>query len=206
MVDGSDLDDDDTGKRGGAKRKSGNGAQDFKGKFGDDNAKRNSWANDKSGNGKDRPIRGSVEQKPNTNPNQNQGSSPNKSNPSKGGDDEKNPLDASPLTSNEIGDEFRNIVDDAVSNALMDPNKNNQQKAGKLVDLLEAGNPGYSDRLDPDAKNRYINWNHGASKKFSSKVFPKDKPLPQLQVGAKKLHEIDQNMEINIKAPTLPDI
>jgi len=131
-MDGSDLDDDDMGKRGGTKRKSNNGLQDFKGKFGDDNAKRNSWANDKTGGGKDRSlIRGPDEQqKPNNNPNQQNPNTLPRAQQLHGGDEEKGPssLEASPLTSNEIGDEYRNIVDDAISNALLDPNKNNQQK------------------------------------------------------------------------------
>jgi len=88
----------------------------------------------------------------------------------------------------------------------LDPNKNNQQKAAKLVNLLENLNPGYNERLDPEAKSRYLNWKRDPSKKFTPKTAPKDKPLPSLNVGVKTLHAIDQNIEITIAPPTLPDI
>merc|ERR1712228_1101470 len=56
----------------------------------------------------------------------------------------------------ELGDEFRGITSDAISKALLDPNRVNSKKGKKMADVMKQLNPKWPDEeLTPDAKNRY---------------------------------------------------
>jgi len=71
----------------------------------------------------------------------------------------KHQQDDPAMPPDDIGDEFRNVVHDAISNAIMDPNFNNQKVANKTVDVMKELDPSFVNKLDPEAKKRYHKWN-----------------------------------------------
>ena len=121
--DSGDLDDSGNpndpgnkgGKRGGTKRLGTNGKKDFDGKFGDDSKKQSPYGAGKRG--LDNPDEN--DKKSNDKPS----NDPNDGNKGGTGKDPNDDSKQEPMTSKEIGDEFRDVVSDAVSNAIMDPNK-----------------------------------------------------------------------------------
>ena len=110
------------------------------------------------------------------------------------------------LTPREIGDEFRNVLKDAVSDAIMDPNKKNSNRGKKMTDLMNELNPKWDKNLDPEARKRYIKYKGPPLKPYKPMGGPPKKKLPGLVVGQKRVHQIDQTFAINITGPTLPDI
>jgi len=109
------------------------------------------------------------------------------------------------LKPKEIGDEFRNILKDAVSNAIEDPNKFNQNNGKKFTDVLNDVQPKWDKNLNPEAKKRYIKYKIGPLKPYNPKG-PGPKKLPPLNPGKKKVMAVDMTFRPTIKAPTMPDI
>ena len=109
-----------------------------------------------------------------------------------------NPRDMPP---DEIGDEFRNVVHDAVSKALIDPNKENQQAATKTATVMTKLDPSFMNQIDPEAKRRY---------EFGLKPVGPHKPLPEIdpkyKKGGKALHEVRSEVHVDVDNPVLPDI
>ncbi|ETO20907.1 hypothetical protein RFI_16304 [Reticulomyxa filosa] len=123
-------------------------------------------------------------------------------NPSDDADDNKEDDSKSP---EEIGDEFRNVVKEGIEYALNDPNKDNSENASKVVHAINSKAPGYSKELDKEAQKKFFKWK-SSQMKAPKKIEPSNKALPTLRVGEKRVHTIDQTVEINIKPPVMPDI
>ena len=102
----------------------------------------------------------------------------------------------------EIGDEFRNVVHDAVSKAIMDPNKDNQQAATKTAKVMTKLDPSFMNKLDPEAKRRY---EFGLKPIGPYKPLP-NKPPPKYTPGGKALHGLQSEVYVDVDNPILPDI
>jgi len=104
----------------------------------------------------------------------------------------------------ELGDEFRGITSDAISKALMDPNRVNSKKGKQLADVMRQLNPQWpDDELTPDAKNRYKRL------QFPMKPTPKKpKMLPKIGIKAGKaeVREVDMSMKVDFGSFEVPDI
>merc|ERR1712228_896005 len=104
----------------------------------------------------------------------------------------------------ELGDEFRGIASNAISKALMDPNRVNSKKGKKMADVMKQLNPKWPDEeLTPDAKNRYNRL------QFPMKPTPKKpKKLPKIGIKAGKpeLNEVDMSMKVDFGSFEVPDI
>jgi len=95
----------------------------------------------------------------------------------------------------ELGDEFRGIVGDAASKALMDPNIQNAKKAKKMADVMKRINPQWPDEeLDPEAKKRYHRFNH-PMKPLGKK--PLIKPKIGIKAGKANVNEVDLGMTVD---------
>ena len=210
-----DIDDpndpgDKGGKRGGTKRKGTNGKGDFDGKFGDDDKKNSPYGGNKRplSNEEVKSKKGDYNQPKNKNSdklgNSNKNNDNNNNKKPNYGDDEKK---EGPLSSKEIGDEFRNVVSDAVSNAIHDPNKRNKENGAKLADKLDELSPNnFVNTLDGDAKNKFLNWKRGPTKPYNKKLPFPNKPLPRIKAGTAQTHTVSGAREVTIKPPTMPDI
>lgn len=102
----------------------------------------------------------------------------------------------------EIGDEFRNVVHDAVSKAIMDPNPKNQQVAAKTATVMNKLDPSFLNSLDPESKKRY-EWGLKPVKPYPKA--PK-KQLPKFEPGKKALHGLQSKVFVDVDNPILPDI
>jgi PKD repeat protein len=118
--------------------------------------------------------------------------------------DEKEPEQPG-LTPQEIGDEFRNVVSDGISKAIMDPNPSNTEQAKQLTDFLNKINPEFPGQLDPEAKLQFKKFKTGPLKPMAYKPPPK-KGLPGLKAGTKAVHTVQNEVNLNITNPNLPDI
>merc|ERR1712228_41093 len=95
----------------------------------------------------------------------------------------------------ELGDEFRGITSDAISKALLDPNRQNQKKGKKLVDTMKQINPQWPDEeLDPEAKKRYDRMNF-PQRPYAPKLPPK--PKIGIKAGKAAVNEVDLGMTVN---------
>ena len=105
----------------------------------------------------------------------------------------------------EIGDEFRNIVRDATSNAILDPNQKNNRDGKKLAAVMKQLNPAFPDELDPEAKKQFGKFNKKPLKptKPYPKALPK-RPLPK--PGEKRLHHVETQVHVDVGKPIMPDI
>ena len=110
-----------------------------------------------------------------------------------------NPSDMPP---DEIGDEFRNVVHDAISKALMDPNRNNQTSAVKTTKVMKKLDPAFMNRIDPEAKRRF---EFGLKPIGPHKPLP-NKPPPNYKPGQKALHGLQSDVFVNVDNPIMPDI
>ena len=104
----------------------------------------------------------------------------------------------------ELGDEFRGIVSDAISKAIMDPNPQNSKKSKQLTDVMKGLNPQWPDEhLDPEARNRYV------GRKFPMKPHnTRLPPNPKIGIKAadKEVHVVDMGMKVNFGSFDVPDI
>jgi len=124
------------------------------------------------------------------------------SNNKPGFEEEKQPSGMDP---EEIGDEFRNITHDAISNAILDPNPKNNRDGKKLADVMRQLNPAFPEELDPEAKRQYGKWNKKPMKptKPYRKALP-SKPLPKQ--GEQRLHMVQTEVHVVVDKPIMPDI
>jgi len=102
-----------------------------------------------------------------------------------------------------IGDEFRNVVHDAVSKAIMDPNPQNKKAGTKTAAVLSKLDPSFLNKMDPEAKRRY----QFGLKPFKPKI-PKELPAnPRYSSGTKALHPVQIGVHVDAnKGMILPDI
>lgn len=100
-----------------------------------------------------------------------------------------------------VGDEFRNVVHDAVSKAIMDPNPKNKTAATKTAQVMTQLDPSFMNGLDPEAKKRY-EW--GLKPTGPRKSLPPNKPPPKR--ASQALHPVQFEAEIDVGKPILPDI
>jgi hypothetical protein len=107
-------------------------------------------------------------------------------------------------SADDIGDDFRKVIDEAAKNSLLDPNKKNSENAAKLVHALNNMSDEFPQRLDKNAQKRYDQWKAGPMKP-PKKGMP-NKELPQLQVGNKRVHKVDMGQHVVIKPPQMPEI
>jgi len=124
-------------------------------------------------------------------------------------DDPKNTFDSvgghekPGMAPEEIGDEFRNITHEAVSNALLDPNKRNKDEAKLLAKTLCKLDPTFPDGLDPDAKRQVPRF------RPPKPMGPKRKPLPKAppkKEAVNRLHHVETEISVNVGKPIMPDI
>eukprot|EP01084_Bolivina_argentea_P067196 122429_1 len=105
----------------------------------------------------------------------------------------------------EIGDEFRNIVHEATSNAILDPNRKANVDGKKLADVMRQMNPAFPNELDPEAKRQYNKWKPRPQKPVGKyrKPLP-SKPLPK--AAEKRLHHVETTIHVDVGKPIMPDI
>merc|ERR1712228_660349 len=107
------------------------------------------------------------------------------------------------MPSNEIGDEFRNVVHDAISKAIMDPNIENKKAGTKTADVMNKIDPMFKNGLDPEAKKRY-EWSIKPFVPKKHKELPKN---PKYKSGNKALHRVEVEVSIDAnKGIVMPDI
>merc|ERR1712154_736594 len=105
----------------------------------------------------------------------------------------------------EIGDEFRNITHDAISNAILDPNQKNNRDGKKLADVMAQLDPSFAKDLDPEAKKQFGKWNKKPLRK--PKPYPKKLPArPLPKPGKQRLHHVETNIHVDVGKPIMPDI
>eukprot|EP00483_Globobulimina_turgida_P004665 UN04674 len=104
--------------------------------------------------------------------------------------------------SDEIGAEFRNVVHDAVSKAILDPNPNNKKAATKTAAVMSKLDPSFMKSLDPEAKKQY-EWGLKPFKPKKPKELP---PKPAYKSGSKALHPVQFEVNFDAGKPILPDI
>eukprot|EP01083_Nonionella_stella_P001035 2995_1 len=105
----------------------------------------------------------------------------------------------------EIGDEFRNITHDAISNAILDPNPQNNKDGKKFADLMGQLDPVFADQLDPEAKRQYGKW----KKKPLKPMGPPRKKLPSRPLpkpAERRLHMMQTEVHVDVGKPIMPDI
>ena len=104
---------------------------------------------------------------------------------------------------NEIGDEFRNVVHDAISKAIMDPNMDNKKSGNKTAAVMNKIDPSFTKGLDPEAKKRY-EWSIKPLVPKKPKNLPKN---PKYKSGSKALHRVEVEVSIDAnKGIFMPDI
>eukprot|EP00483_Globobulimina_turgida_P000806 UN00807 len=106
------------------------------------------------------------------------------------------------MPADEIGDEFRNVVHDAVSKAILDPNPNNKKAGTKTAAVMSKLDPSFMKSLDPEAKKQY-EW---GLKPFKPKKHKQLPPKPDYKSGTKALHPVQFEVNFDAGKPILPDI
>eukprot|EP00483_Globobulimina_turgida_P007542 UN07556 len=104
----------------------------------------------------------------------------------------------------EIGDEFRNIVHEATSNAILDPNMKNKRDGKKLAGVMKQLDPSFAQELDPEAKRQFGRWERKPQKPMGKYRRPlPSKPLPKR--AEKRLHHVETTVHVDVGPPIMPD-
>jgi hypothetical protein len=118
--------------------------------------------------------------------------------------EEKDAPEFSRMDPEEIGDEFRGITSDAISKALLDPNRANARKGKQMTDVMKQLNPQWPDEeLDPEAKKRYKKFSF-PQRPFAKKLPPK--PKFALKAGKAAVNEVDLGMTVDFGSFEVPFI
>eukprot|EP01083_Nonionella_stella_P083917 232109_1 len=108
-------------------------------------------------------------------------------------DDEKDVDKIRTATAPQIGSDFIDVVSDALSVAMFDPNRNNKIHAFKTNDILQQLHKGWGDHLNKESKQRYDQWKSGRRK-------PPSTPPPEPYVPNMKRVDIEQQ-PLTIRPP-----
>eukprot|EP01083_Nonionella_stella_P001036 3001_1 len=106
------------------------------------------------------------------------------------------------MPQDEIGDEFRNVVHDAISKAILDPNPQNKKAATKTAAVFSKLDPHFMDKCDPEAKKRY-EWGLKPYRPKNPRPLP---PRPEYKPGVKALHPVQLEVNVDVGKPIMPDI